>query len=256
MQLFLDKDDITILSELGLTNNQIKIYISLLKLGTAAKAVNIFQVSGVARQDVYRVLLELQQIGIVEKIISKPNKFRAVQPKKTVSILVENKMQNINVLNYKAKIFADKAINRYFDTDQSNEKDMFRLITKKQAIIREIKELIEKTQVTFCSIAPRREFLSCLTILSESLNSIKNRGVKVRWVTQIPDKDDLTKIYDILTENNQIRVKCIPNAITAKFAMSDNREISLAVFEEGNFGEAPALLTNSSAILSLGKKLL
>lgn len=38
-----------------------------------------------------------------------------------------------------------------------------------------------------------------------------------------------------------------------KFAMSDNGEIILAVFEEGNFGEAPGLWTNNPAVISLAK---
>jgi len=43
-------------------------------------AASLFEVSGVARQDVYRVLLELQKLGIVEKIIATPNRFRALPP--------------------------------------------------------------------------------------------------------------------------------------------------------------------------------
>jgi sugar-specific transcriptional regulator TrmB len=82
MQLVPEKDDFDVLSELGLTKNQIKIYLSLLKLGTPTKAIRIFQVSGVPRQDVYRVLLELQQLGIVEKIISRPSSLRLFNLKK------------------------------------------------------------------------------------------------------------------------------------------------------------------------------
>ena len=253
MQLFPENDDVKILSELGLSNNQIRIYLSLLKFGAPAKAFVIYQTSGVPRQDVYRVLFELQQLGIVEKKIATPNEFFAVEPKKAVSILIENKQQRISELSLKAEIFSRKATERYCKLHPPPNKDRFMLITEKQAIIHTIKETIEKTQNTFYCIAPKREFLPCLTILSESLNLIKNKSVKVRWITQMPDQAEIPKICDILRENQHIAVRCIAKTASAKFALSDEREIVLAVFEGGNFAEAPALLTNSSAVISLAR---
>jgi len=253
MQLVPEKDDFDVLSELGLTNNQIKIYLSLLKLGTPAKAIRIFQVSGVSRQDVYRVLLELQELGIVEKRIARPYEFAAVQPKKAVSILIRNKKQRISELSYKAEIFSRRTNKRYSKIHLLPDKDNFTLITEKQAIIHTIRETMEKSQQIFYSIAPKREFLSCLTVLSESLSAIKKKGVEVRCITQMPDKEDLLKICNILAENGHIIVKCISKSASVKFALSDEREIVLAIFEEGNFAETPALLTNSPAVVSLAR---
>ena len=253
MQLFPENDDFNILSELGLSNNQIRIYLSLLKFGAPAKAFIIYQTSGVPRQDVYRVLFELQQLGIVEKKIATPNEFFAVEPKKAVSILIENKQQRISELSLKAEIFSRKATERYCKLHPPANKDRFMLITEKQAIIHTIKETIEKTQQTFYCIAPKREFLPCLTILSESLNLIKNKSVKVRWITQMPNQADVARICDILKENPHIAVRCIAKTASVKFALSDEREIVLAVFEGGNFAETPALLTNSPAVISLAR---
>jgi len=253
MQPIPENDDAEILSELGLTNNQIKIYLALLKLGTPAKAIRIYQVSGVPRQDVYRVLLELQQIGIVEKIIARPIEYIAVNPKKAVYILIQNKMRDFCGLKDKAEIFSSNAIKRYSNAHPLQDKDKFTLITEKQAIILAIKETVEKTQQTFYCIAPKREFLSCLTILSESLSLIKNEEAQIRWVTEKPDRKELPKIYNILSKNCNIKVKFIPRAVSVKFALSDGKEIVLAIFEEGNFAETPALLTNSPAVISLAK---
>jgi len=251
MQLFPENDDIKILSELGLSNNQIRIYLSLLKLGAPAKAFIIYQTSGVPRQDVYRVLFELQQLGIVEKKISTPNEFSAVEPKKAVSILIENKKQHISELSFKAEIFSRKATERYCKLNPPPNKDRFMIITEKQAIIHKIKETIEQTQQIFYCIAPKREFLSCLTVLAESLKLVKEKDVKIKWITQLPDREEMPKINDLLAKNRHIEVKCVSKPASVKFALSDDREIVLAVFEEGNFAETPALLTNSSAVISL-----
>ncbi len=253
MQQISEKEDAQILSELGLTNNQIKIYFALLKLGTSAKASTICQVSGVPRQDVYRVLLELQQIGIVEKILAIPSEFIAVNPKKAVQILIQNKIQHISELNDKSEIFIRNATKRYTNIPPLQNKDKFTLITEKQAIIQTIKETTEKTKHTFYCIAPKREFLSCLAILSESLSMIKSRGVIIKWVTQIPDRENTQKFFSILPENRDFKVKYIAKRPTVKFALADEKEIVLAAFEEGNFAETPALVTNSPAVISLAR---
>ena len=77
--------------------------------------------------------------------------------------------------------------------------------------------------------------------------------MKVRWITQTPGPDELPIICNILKENYHLQVKCIPKPASVKFALSDDREIVLAVFEEGNFAETPALLTNSPAVISLAR---
>ena len=67
MILSIKEDDLEVFLNLGLTQNQAKVYLALLKLGMESNASSLFQISGVSRQDVYRVLLELEKLGIVEK---------------------------------------------------------------------------------------------------------------------------------------------------------------------------------------------
>lgn len=253
MEFPLEKDDVKVLIEFGLTVNQSKIYLSLLKVGTPTEAAKIFQISGVTRQDVYRVLLELQKLGIVEKIISKPNKFIAVEPEKAVSILIDRRLRNINDLSERAEIFVRRAIGRYAKTQIPRGGEVFSIVAEKQATINKIKELIRKTKENLYIITPQREFLPALTIMEEPLKTIRGRNVKVRWITQTPNIENLTKIIDILSKNNHIEVMYMPEDASVKFVMSDEKEITLAVFEEGNFAEAPGLVTNSPAVVALAK---
>jgi len=46
--------------EFGLTRSQAKVYLTLVRLGEDSKALTIFRFSNVARQDVYRILTELE----------------------------------------------------------------------------------------------------------------------------------------------------------------------------------------------------
>ena len=86
--MILLEDSIHTLEDLGVTESQGNVYLALLRLGVASKAATIAKFSNTPRQDVYRLLMELQQIGIVQKIITKPAMFRAIPPKETVDILL------------------------------------------------------------------------------------------------------------------------------------------------------------------------
>ncbi|MDR0492050.1 MAG: hypothetical protein LBH74_00185 [Nitrososphaerota archaeon] len=251
MEVFSESDESRILSELGLTINQTKVYLALLRLSTASKAISIFKVSGVARQDIYRVLRELQQIGVVEKVITKPTRFRAVEPKKATTILIEKKKENFHRLNRRAEEFANKVCERYNPTPNYHEKDQIVLITEKQSIIRKIQESIERTQNTVDSLTPSRELSPWLTSVEESIKIAKDKGVKIRWITKktVNDKDP-TKLLVYSDQTNAKLEDIMPPR--AQFFIFDGKEIILS-FEESNFAEAPVLWTNSPSVIVLAR---
>jgi sugar-specific transcriptional regulator TrmB len=80
------------LVKLRLTVLQAKVYIALAKLGTSTGRTTA-KVAQVASQDVYRVLDDLQEKGLVEKIIAKPTMYKATPIKEGLSILLQNKKE-------------------------------------------------------------------------------------------------------------------------------------------------------------------
>jgi len=67
MESNLQQEGISLLVELGFTRTQAKLYLTLLNLGKTDATVLAKQ-TNVLRQATYRVLDELQQQGVVEKI--------------------------------------------------------------------------------------------------------------------------------------------------------------------------------------------
>lgn len=83
--------DITILEKVGLTKNQTKIYVSLLKLGEAT-AQQIMKEAELHRSRVYDGLERLQEQGIVSSVIKDFKKyFQAVDPERLLGYLEEKK---------------------------------------------------------------------------------------------------------------------------------------------------------------------
>ena len=103
--MMIAEEYIKILAELGLTLTEAKVYMSLLGLKIATANL-IHHRSNVARQEVYRVLSDLEKKGLIEKIIDRPTKFRAIPANNAISILLQKKTEHHNRLR-------KKAINRF-----------------------------------------------------------------------------------------------------------------------------------------------
>jgi CRP-like cAMP-binding protein len=65
------------LTLLGLSFNQARVYIALAQ-SPMSNAQSISMVSKVAREHVYRTMNSLQKLGLVEKIITIPTKYKAI----------------------------------------------------------------------------------------------------------------------------------------------------------------------------------
>ena len=99
--MMIAEEYIKILAELGLTLTEAKVYMSLLGLKIATANL-IHHRSNVARQEVYRVLSDLEKKGLIEKIINRPTKFRAIPANDAISILLQRKNQHHQRLGKKA----------------------------------------------------------------------------------------------------------------------------------------------------------
>ena len=85
------------LSRFGLTEIQTKVYYHLLKLGRTS-STDIAKKLGVHRSEVYRVLRELGEIGIVPEHRGRPILFTPTPPEKALDILFQERMKNVEWL--------------------------------------------------------------------------------------------------------------------------------------------------------------
>jgi sugar-specific transcriptional regulator TrmB len=82
------------LKKLGLTEYEIRVYETLLKLGTA-KGGEIFRKSGVPHGKTYVALIQLADKGLITVLPLKPKQFKVTDPKMAIKILIEKKMQEL-----------------------------------------------------------------------------------------------------------------------------------------------------------------
>ena len=184
-------DDTQTLLNLGLTVSQAKVYLALLKLGADSKGATIAKFAGVPRQDIYRLLAELQQVGIVQKKLARPATFRSALPEQAVSILLERKISNFSELKKEAEDFVNSIKDGLGEQSVPTEFDQFILISEREAITCKARELLETTQKTSNHITPFNELVPWLTVLSKSIDEALSRGVEIRWITEKPANKSL-----------------------------------------------------------------
>lgn len=105
--MFLNDELIVTLKELGLTLSQAKVYAVAAKLGKA-KAKDLWQESGVGRQELYRILNELSELGLVEREISTPTQFISLPLSKGSLVLLSYKRKEVRELETKTKRVMEK----------------------------------------------------------------------------------------------------------------------------------------------------
>lgn len=247
-------DDAQTLMHLGLTNSQAKVYVALLRLASDSKGTTIAEFADVPRQDVYRLLDELQQIGIVQKALVKPAIFRSVPPEETVSILLERRMRDFSQLKKEADRFVKNAKDSFHEQLCLSGNDQFILISEREAITCKAREAIENMQVSLNDITPFSELVPWLTVLSKSVDGALNRGVKIRWITEDPeDSSSISKFLQTYSGYRNFEVRFVSGSLRAKIGIFDSKEVILSINIAGGFARSPALWSNNPSFAAIAE---
>ena len=248
------RDDAQTLLHLGLTVSQAKVYLALLKLETDNKGITIAKFADVPRQDVYRLLDELQQIGIVQKTLTRPATFRCVSAVETASILLERRMRDFSQLKREADNFVKNSENTIHEQLNLSGNDQFVLISEREALTCKAREEIEHLQGSLSDITPSQELVPWLTVLSKSFEGALSRGVKIRWIIEEPA--DSSSIYEFLqtySEYRNFEVRFVSSPLRAKVGIFDGKEVILGINVDCGFARSPALWSNNPSFVALAE---
>ncbi len=94
------------LQKLGLSKNEIRVYVYLARTGMC-KASEISEAISLHRTETYRILRDLEKIGLVSSVFEKPLKFVATPFEKTLDLLINCKKLKLQLLERKKKGLVD-----------------------------------------------------------------------------------------------------------------------------------------------------
>jgi sugar-specific transcriptional regulator TrmB len=256
--LDVEEEATQILNRLGLTSSQTKVYLTLLKLEQAT-AKTISNNSKVARQEVYRVLVELEEKSLVERIIAVPTEFKAVSIENGLSFLIGEKRKEISEIQKEAKkLFVKlktflKPKELKVRNAQTGESE-FVLIPESKTLMLRMERAVEASKKSIDIIYPKEPFLQVLFNLSDKFKNALKRGVKVRCLLNEPiEADSWPSTVQTIAENPLFEIRIISENPKENFWIYDGKEVLVATASVNNYKHSPVLLTTATPLIGLSE---
>ena len=238
---------VEVLQGLGLTLCQAKIYLTLCRFG-CLDAKTISKNTHIARQDVYRVIADIESLRLIEKVITRPTKFRAIPLKKGASFLLKQKNIELNTITSQTRSLLDEFNPN--KEEQMTEKAEFVWVPSKEAILYKIQESIENAQSSINLVSSYKR-ISKISTFSEALEGAWSRGVKCRIIIDKPEKSRASdEILNFLSKGACCEVRFLPSAPETVMTIYDRKEILIITDPNARMSESPALWSNNPSLIS------
>jgi sugar-specific transcriptional regulator TrmB len=240
-------NEIQILVDLGLTSLQAKVYFALLNTGCSS-AKTTSKVSEVCRQDIYRILNELIEMGLVAKSLDSPTKYDPVQLEDGLNILFQRKNNSIIDMHRKASIllkkFAGKKRQRNLTGEPRIELLVYNVTSDFAGTI-----LLDTARTNIKSITPWELLNRIFFAHVERRKNALKRGVKFQILTNIVEGESLLKPYKAFITNSLFELKHVPQ-IASSFSIVDDKTVYIGTTRE-NYGAGKVLISDNAAIVKI-----
>lgn len=189
------------LRDFGLSANQAKVYLTALTLGTATIG-QVSKDSNVRREDVYRILPRLENMGLIDRILGTPTRIRATPLEEALSILV--KLQEDTAKEKLATLKARKVtMLKDFTIDErrrgiSDDKGQFTLFSQKDRIMSKGLSMIAGAQKHADIVTSEQELVELILDYPDTIRKALRKGVDIRVILEVSGQD--TSILGIIKE--------------------------------------------------------
>ncbi len=224
-----DDEYIQTLTGLGLTFLQAKTYLALAKLGKA-DVRTISKASNVARQDIYRIMPALQNLGLIEKILTTPTIYQVNPINESLCILLQNKTQEFIELQTKIKGLLNNLQNRKDEITLQDEDHQFSIISSKILLLKKLAKGENTTQTSIDVVGKYEGIKYMLFYRFRDIKRALKRGVKIRLITERHEDDkSLQKTIQTLKINQLFEIRYLPAPIPVKTVILDRTEVNMCI---------------------------
>ena len=243
-------ENMDLLLGLGLTLNQAKVYLTILKLEKTT-AGQVAKFSKVYREDVYRILPILESMGLIERLLGKPAEIRATPISDALSFLVSEEQGKFDERLKGMKGIVQRLSLKDWKQPLSKEESIFILIAEKKAILAKTSGLIRNSIKEVALIADKTRIMPVLSQFSDEYKKAIKKGANVRLLLEgeKPDvfiKEKVAKLLGTVS----VLVKFYSEPLN-HFIMSDDREALITTSIESGLGESPSLWTNNRNLIGV-----
>lgn len=236
------------LNRLGLTRNQGKILLSLMK----HPPLTVHQIAALADlppELVYRIVPTLQELGLVEKTVTTPIRFQAVSTKTAIGILL--KVQE----------------RKYIDAKEKAKHVIAELIKKESApvpkepvlVLVPLGERLEKVRNEFALRVDKSFDVVTIDMrvslkMCELYKKCLRRHVKIRVVIEEPkSRAAIVERFKSFCANRNFKFRFHTAQISTIVALNDYKEVLISERTRCGYEDSPVYRSNNSAIVGMAK---
>jgi len=239
-----------LLLSLGLSLNQAKVYLAILKLEKTT-AGQIAKFSKVRREDVYRLLPALEKMGLIERLMGKPMEIRATPISDALSFLVSEEKNKFDERLKNMRITVQKLSLNDWILPLPQKESLYILIAEKKAILAKTSRLIRNSKKEVALIADKARIIPILSQFSDECKRAIKKGAQIRLIFEGDSTDVLLgeKVKKLI-DGASVHVKFYREPLN-HFIMSDDKEALITTSKESGLGESPSLWTNNSNLIGV-----
>lgn len=256
----MEEDLVKRLTDFGLSVNQAKVYLSIVQ--SASTSVNtISKTTHIYRQDIYKILPKLEEMGLVTKTVDRPVIIEAIPVEEALSYIVSMEQQKANqrITRLKADLKAlANAIKENQEqsetTTQEQEKTQAIFLSTDRAIRNKLDVSYENAR-TKCDLVMNFELLMRrLPILRKRFQKLATNKVKTRLLVDTAKSKGLVErtLEEIMPSTGDFTVKLTAGKITVKpYLTIDRKEVHISTRKKTTSALPCILWTNSKNVISI-----
>jgi sugar-specific transcriptional regulator TrmB len=248
--LLFDKEEILLLTQVGFTKTQAKIYLTLLQLDEP-DVKNLAKSSNVPKPEVYRTIKELQKMGLAEKEIAKPHRYVATPLQFGLQILMTQKVQQCRKMQLEIKHFLRNHQSCRLKIPREKEYKLS-MVEGKYRLIQIIRQQHDKVQRSADILTTMQRWIQIIDLCHIEYEKKLDKGVRYRLVIQEKgERNGFRENLPALLErpNFDLRMRHSPLAINA--AIFDSEEATINFLEGKPLGESPMIWTNHPSFVRM-----
>jgi sugar-specific transcriptional regulator TrmB len=248
--LIISDQKIQTLQRLGLTLNQAKVYFALVNLNTST-AKSLSDISGLAACDVYRVIPELQKLGLVEVLVVSPKEFKPTPPEEAIKILSKRKEEEVEEIRTKAREFLVGI--RQETCSQYPEEARMSLIPCGERTKQFGKPKLMATQKRVDCIQTNTVFRRFINDTAEDLVALLRKKVEVRFVIEnAQGLEGHDEELAALLKNCNFKVKFAQTNIQACILLHDDTDAFISTSLDT--AHTPSYWSNNPCVIAVVRR--
>ena len=236
----------------GLSPNQAKTYLTLIRLNKEATPTEIWKISDIPREEVYRKLKELFELNLVEKILGPPRLFKAVPLRTVLKELINKKAEELSQLAKDSEELL--RLNHKIESENILEQPYKTIIVpKKRATIEKAKKEMLNLKKSLDCVLSFEKAMGWFSAHHEIFKDMMRRNVKIRWILEKRKNSDFLKQVKKIPNSQLFEVKEVSSTLGACLGIYDRKVVLIDTSASSDFIQTPMMWSNNPSLIVLAQ---